>query len=90
MLDFSEQVDNVSLYDMSGASSVSDDYLSNKSDSYSKIYIAMQDCLLSTIEDFWNMIWQVNIRIIVITTKVVEPGKKKCENNCPGKGNKVA
>lgn len=45
----------------------------------SKTYIATQGCLPNTIVDFWNMIWQENTRVIVMTTKEIERTKKKCE-----------
>ncbi|KAM3719044.1 Tyrosine-protein phosphatase non-receptor type [Dirofilaria immitis] len=41
-------------------------------------YISTQGCLPNTIGDFWNMIWQQNSRIIVMTTKEVERGRVKC------------
>lgn len=51
-----------------------------KSDEFtSKTYIATQGCLPNTIVDFWNMIWQENTRVIVMTTKEIERTKKKCE-----------
>lgn len=40
-----------------------------------KTYIATQGCLPNTITDFWNMIWQENTRVIVMTTKEYERGK---------------
>lgn len=40
-----------------------------------KTYIATQGCLPNTITDFWNMIWQENTRVIVMTTKEFERGK---------------
>ncbi|XP_035779596.1 tyrosine-protein phosphatase non-receptor type 11-like isoform X3 [Anopheles albimanus] len=48
-----------------------------------KTYIATQGCLANTIQDFWNMIWQENTRVIVMTTKEMERGKKKCEKYWP-------
>lgn len=39
-----------------------------------KTYIATQGCLQNTIADFWNMIWQENTRVIVMTTKEFERG----------------
>lgn len=48
-----------------------------------KTYIATQGCLGNTIQDFWNMIWQENSRVIVMTTKEIERGKKKCEKYWP-------
>ena len=37
-----------------------------------KTYIATQGCLLNTKNDFWQMVWQENSRIIVMTTKEVK------------------
>lgn len=42
-----------------------------------KTYIATQGCLNNTTQDFWNMIWQENTRVIVMTTKEFERGKIK-------------
>ncbi|XP_034266893.1 tyrosine-protein phosphatase non-receptor type 6 isoform X1 [Pantherophis guttatus] len=44
----------------------------------SKTYIASQGCLEATINDFWQMVWQENSRIIVMTTREVEKGRNKC------------
>jgi len=55
-------------------------------DFISKTYIATQGCLPNTIVDFWNMIWQENTRVIVMTTKEVERTKKKCEKYWPDVG----
>lgn len=51
-----------------------------KKDESSKVYIASQGCLPTTIEDFWNMIWQENTRVIVMTTKEMERGKVRMSN----------
>lgn len=48
-----------------------------------KNYIATQGCLPNTIVDFWNMMWQENSRVIVMTTKEIERTKKKCEKYWP-------
>lgn len=50
---------------------------------YNKIYIATQGCLSSTIYPFWSMIWQEDVRIIIMTTKEIERGKVKCERYWP-------
>ncbi|CAD5119222.1 DgyrCDS7854 [Dimorphilus gyrociliatus] len=41
-------------------------------------YIATQGCLTNTITDFWRMVWNENSRVIIMTTKDSERGKKKC------------
>lgn len=51
-----------------------------------KTYIATQGCLPTTIVDFWNMIWQENTRVIVMTTKEVERDKRKCVKYFPDVG----
>lgn len=51
-----------------------------------KTYIATQGCLNNTIQDFWNMIWQENTRVIVMTTKEYERAKNKCAKYWPDQG----
>lgn len=55
-----------------------------------KTYIATQGCLLTqqvnTVTDFWNMVWQENTRVIVMTTKEYERGKEKCARYWPDEG----
>ncbi|XP_073967228.1 protein tyrosine phosphatase non-receptor type corkscrew [Choristoneura fumiferana] len=50
---------------------------------YNKTYIATQGCLSTTIYQFWSMIWQEDVRIIIMTTKEIERGKNKCERYWP-------
>lgn len=58
-------------------------------DFISKTYIATQGCLSNTVVDFWNMIWQENTRVIVMTTKEIERTKKKCEKYWPDPGQQL-
>lgn len=44
-------------------------------DENSKTYIASQGCLDATVNDFWQMAWQENTRVIVMTTREVEKGR---------------
>ncbi|OWR44855.1 tyrosine-protein phosphatase corkscrew [Danaus plexippus plexippus] len=62
------------------------DFIDSNSEShevYNKIYIATQGCLSTTIYQFWSMIWQEDVRIIIMTTKEIERGKVKCERYWP-------
>uniref|UniRef100_A0A672GIU0 protein-tyrosine-phosphatase n=1 Tax=Salarias fasciatus TaxID=181472 RepID=A0A672GIU0_SALFA len=43
-----------------------------------KVYIATQGCLATTVNDFWQMVWQERTSVIVMTTREVEKGRNKC------------
>lgn len=51
-----------------------------------KQFIACQGCLPTTTGDFWEMVWQENSRIIVMTTKEIEKGRTKCVPYWPDVG----
>ncbi|XP_022109411.1 receptor-type tyrosine-protein phosphatase epsilon-like isoform X1 [Acanthaster planci] len=51
-----------------------------------KAYIATQGPNQATSHDFWKMVWQENVRIIVNGTKLVEDGKNKCSKYWPDMG----
>ncbi|OCT69782.1 tyrosine-protein phosphatase non-receptor type 6 [Xenopus laevis] len=51
-----------------------------------KRFIACQGCLNATTGDFWEMVWQENSRVIVMTTKEIEKGRTKCVPYWPDVG----
>ncbi|KAG9489977.1 hypothetical protein GDO78_005736 [Eleutherodactylus coqui] len=52
----------------------------------SKAYIATQGPLANTVIDFWRMIWEYQVKIIVMACREFEMGRKKCERYYPNLG----
>ena len=52
---------------------------------YEKQYIATQGPLKETSEDYWRMVWEQEVNVVVMLTKVTENSKIKCYKYWPGK-----
>ncbi|XP_044796949.1 tyrosine-protein phosphatase non-receptor type 6 isoform X4 [Bubalus bubalis] len=64
-----------------GSDYINANYVKNQllgPDENAKTYIASQGCLEATVNDFWQMVWQENTCVIVMTTREVEKGRNKC------------
>ncbi|KAF7226966.1 tyrosine-protein phosphatase non-receptor type 6 [Nothobranchius furzeri] len=66
--------------DVVGSDYINANYVKNKlwESVGQKKYIATQGCLATTVNDFWQMVWQENTTVIVMTTREVEKGRNKC------------
>lgn len=63
-----------------GSDYINGNYVKNKlqESEDQKVYIATQGCLATTVNDFWQMVWQERTSVIVMTTREVEKGRNKC------------
>jgi len=48
-----------------------------------KMYIATQGPLPNTFNDFWRLVWEVNVNLIIMLTLEIENGRIKCHRYWP-------
>lgn len=59
------------------------------SDPRTAVYIATQAPMLTTAAEFWQMIWEQGVVVIVNLTKLAENGDAKCHRYWPDNGSEV-
>ncbi|ESO10042.1 hypothetical protein HELRODRAFT_72730, partial [Helobdella robusta] len=52
-------------------------------ENFHREFIACQSPMRSTLEDFWKLLWQQNVQIVVMLTNLFETGKEKCYEYWP-------
>mmetsp|Transcript_24786 Transcript_24786/g.64549 ORF Transcript_24786/g.64549 Transcript_24786/m.64549 type:complete len:557 (-) Transcript_24786:67-1737(-) len=68
-----------------GSDYINANYIDGEASGTKRAYIASQGPLKATVASFWQMIWENNVRLIVMTTAVVERKKNKCHPYWPTK-----
>ena len=81
------RVDLTKVGDSEASTFINANYIHGLHRENSKAYIAAQGPLenktASTVDDFWRMIWEQDVRTIVMVTKEIESGKPKCARYWP-------
>lgn len=72
---------------LSNSAYINANYIKGESLGISQDYIVTQGPLESTCEDFWTMVWEYSVPLIVMLTKEQDSsGKEKCFKYWPSEG----
>lgn len=74
---------------LDGSDYINASYINFKSANDVPGYIACQAPLTNTFSHFWRMVWEQNIRVILMLTNLVEKNKEKAQKYWPNDGSQL-
>ena len=81
------RVDLTKVGDRETSTFINANYIHGFDGENTKAYIAAQGPLsndtVTTVDDFWRMVWEQDVRTVVMVTKEIESGKPKCARYWP-------
>jgi len=69
--------------DVEGSDYINANWLSAIIPGKNRVYIGAQGPLATTLNDWWRMIWENNVSVVIMLTRDIEGGKAKCVKYWP-------